>query len=281
MMTAREVPLFLWEQAIEYAAYVREHAITHALPGMTPYEAWHSKKLSVAHLREFGSPVYVLRQGQSELSKLLPKSEQFLFVGFEEGSKSIKYYNPKMRKVLTSCNYQFLDKLPQRETSPEPIVIPPPPAISREGEWETSMLQTGGQRNKRPVEGQDEPNNENENPRKLHNKAPVNYRYLDNPFPDEEGKEIQVSTLDIYQVTLGSPDPSTVREARTFDDWPEWEKAIRAELDQLNVSHDFGKDDAMIILNWVSVILKSSSSSTFKCSRCFFKCMRCSRMSSW
>jgi hypothetical protein len=61
----------------------------------------------------------------------------------------------------------------------------------------------------------------------------VNYRYLDNPFPDEEGEEIQIGTLDIYQVTLGSPDPSTVREARTFDNWPEWEKAIRAELDQL------------------------------------------------
>jgi hypothetical protein len=61
----------------------------------------------------------------------------------------------------------------------------------------------------------------------------VNYRYFDNPFPDEEGEEIQIGTLDIYQVTLGSPDPSTVREARTFDDWPEWEKAIRSKLDQL------------------------------------------------
>jgi len=37
-----------------------------------------------------------------------------------------------------------------------------------------------------------------------------------------------------YQATLGTEDPKTVNEAKQLDDWPEWEKAIKAELDQLN-----------------------------------------------
>ncbi len=32
---------------------------------------------------------------------------------------------------------------------------------------------------------------------------------------------------------MGTEDPKTIREAKGLDDWPEWEKAIRAELTQL------------------------------------------------
>jgi hypothetical protein len=43
-----------------------------------------------------------LLQGQKEQPKMLPKSKQHIFVGFDDGSKSVKYYNAKTCKVLTS-----------------------------------------------------------------------------------------------------------------------------------------------------------------------------------
>ena len=39
-------------------------------------------------------------------------------MGFDDGSKSVKYYNPKTRKILTSRNYCFL-MLPEE---PSPLV---------------------------------------------------------------------------------------------------------------------------------------------------------------
>src|SRR6266511_1050337 len=47
-------------------------------------------------------------QGQKTPPKLLPRSKQQIFVGYNDGSKSIKYYNPETQKVLTSRNYVSL-----------------------------------------------------------------------------------------------------------------------------------------------------------------------------
>jgi len=40
MLLGQKVPTFLWEYAIQHAAYLRERAPAAAIPGMTPYEAW-------------------------------------------------------------------------------------------------------------------------------------------------------------------------------------------------------------------------------------------------
>ena len=133
MMIARDVPMFLWEYAIRHAAYLRERAPTKVLAGKTPYEAWNNTKPDVAHLREFGSPVYILNQGSKETLKLLPKSKQQIFVGFNDGSKSVLYYNPETRRILTSCNFQFLINLPKDSGTPEPLIVDLPPTVPREG----------------------------------------------------------------------------------------------------------------------------------------------------
>jgi hypothetical protein len=59
----------------------------------TPYEIWKKKKPNVAHLREFGAPVWVLLQGKKEQRKMLPKSKRRTYVGYDDGSKSVMYYN--------------------------------------------------------------------------------------------------------------------------------------------------------------------------------------------
>ena len=102
MRAATELPEFLWEDATAHAAYMRNRSYTTAVKSATPYQRWHGTKPSVTHLREFGAPVWVLLQGQKVLHKMLPKSHRRSLVGFDDGSKSVKYYNAETRKVLTS-----------------------------------------------------------------------------------------------------------------------------------------------------------------------------------
>jgi len=121
-------------------------------PEKTPYEAWFGSKPDVSHLWEFGTPVYVLVQPQKTQLKLAPRSKQQIFVGYDDGSNSVKYYNPKTRKILTSRNFKFLTNLPVKSGTPEPIQINQdlPPAMLREGENgsnQTDTLQAGSQHN--------------------------------------------------------------------------------------------------------------------------------------
>src|ERR1700677_3360756 len=62
---------------------------------------------------------------------MLPKSKRHIYVGYNDGSNSVKYYNAKTRKVLTSRNYRSL-RLPMDPKPPKPVVITPD--IPHEGE---------------------------------------------------------------------------------------------------------------------------------------------------
>ena len=96
MIFSTQVPKFLWPKAISHAAYLRNRTHTQALDSKTPLEAWCGRKPDVSHLKEFGSPVWILNEGQ--LTKLQPRSTKHTFVGFVDGPKAIKYYDASTRQ---------------------------------------------------------------------------------------------------------------------------------------------------------------------------------------
>ena len=133
MIIHSKLPEFLWEPAVAHATYVRNLSYTKFIPNATPYQLWHNRKPDVSHLREFGAPVWILAQGQRVLRKMLPKSQCRAYVGCDEGSKAVKYYNAATRNILTSRNYCFL--VPSTDNPPEEIAIDPGEiAPPREGE---------------------------------------------------------------------------------------------------------------------------------------------------
>ena len=248
MMLESDLPAFLWEYAILHAAYLRERAPTKALRDKTPYEAWFKKKPDVAHLREFGSPVYVLLQGQRELPKLLPRSKRQAFVGFDDGSHAIRYYNAETRRVLTSRNFRFLDNPSPHHPQPEPFLVDP--ALPREGECVCPVADKNITRqSESPESRESQPNKRTRDEfgediseptrMKLRSKAPVNYRFMSDPFPDDQTNDAyHTSGQAVYEAfcdaLLGGEDPQTLNAAKASPDWLEWEKAIRVELDQLD-----------------------------------------------
>jgi len=88
MLIGRNLPSFLWAEAVAHATYLRNCAPTKALDGKTPHEVWTGEKPNVSHFQEFGTNVWVLKEGD-KLSKLEPKSKKVTFVGFEDGPKAI------------------------------------------------------------------------------------------------------------------------------------------------------------------------------------------------
>src|ERR1700761_512114 len=127
ILIARNLPSFLWAEAVSHAAYIRNRSPTRALEGMTPDELWNGRKPNMSHLREFGSTVWILKEGDKP-SKILAKSSKHIFVGFNNGPKAIKYWDKSSRQIKVSRNFIF------SETKPTEIEIDEVRRLPLEGE---------------------------------------------------------------------------------------------------------------------------------------------------
>jgi reverse transcriptase-like protein len=157
------------------------------------------------------------------------KSRRRIFVGYDDGSKSIKYYNAGSRKVLVSQNVRFLS-LTNDETPLEPIIITPdaPDEGESEGNIPTTLGNKGNSiKRKRDDEEELEPEQRRTRGRW------INYRYLADPFPDEEEDETTFTTNENVYAIIAGDEYTSLKDARNSIDWPEWEKAIQKELTQL------------------------------------------------
>jgi hypothetical protein len=86
---------------------------------------------------------------------------------------------------------------------------------------------------KRPAE------TEGQNPRPWKTRGvKLDYKQLDNSFSDSEDEEDSIIVIQLmindesYNATT-SDGPINLTEVKKSPDWPEWEKAIQAKLDQL------------------------------------------------
>src|SRR6202046_682889 len=241
-LNGQGIPEYLWEYAISHAAYVRNHAYTKPMGTLTPYQGWFKNKPNITHLQQFGAPVWILLQGQKEQRKMLPKLKRRIYVGYDDGSKSVKYYNAETRKVLTSRNYRSLH-LPEDPNPPEPVVITPD--IQHEGESGAGqdMPQSGvtpeterssepgpARKRKRLVENPEDV--DIEQPRRTRGIRP-DYRYLSNPFGYEGEEEVTNLLEETYAIIAGD-ELNSLNEAKSSQDWPEWRKAIDEELNLLD-----------------------------------------------
>jgi hypothetical protein len=86
---------------------------------MTPYEAWHGTKPSLAHLCTFECIVHV-KNTKPHLSKLDDRSSRMVFVGYEPGSKAYRAYDPRTGYVHITHDTVF-DELAQWDKSKEEV----------------------------------------------------------------------------------------------------------------------------------------------------------------
>jgi hypothetical protein len=98
ILKAKGLPNWLWGEAVQTAIYVLNRAPTKGLEGATPFEIWYGKKPSMHHLRTFGCIAYV-KNSKPHLSKLEDRGHKMIFVGYENGTKAYRVYDPVTQKV--------------------------------------------------------------------------------------------------------------------------------------------------------------------------------------
>jgi len=145
-----------------------------------------------------------------------------------------------MRNILTSRNFCFLS--PVESSPPEEITIEPDAPLEGErdplceGERESGTHsttqdnsgETSGETRKRKAET----SIDTREPRRTRG-IRCDYRYLANPFPDEEeAGMVSVAKEEAFAVIPGD-NCHSLKEAQESPDWTEWECAIHTELEQL------------------------------------------------
>uniref|UniRef100_A0ACD5YFN0 Uncharacterized protein n=1 Tax=Avena sativa TaxID=4498 RepID=A0ACD5YFN0_AVESA len=111
LLKSMGVPSYFWAEAVKTAVYILNRAPTRSLDGVTPYEAWHGRKPNVQHLRTFGCTMHVKKLGPG-ITKLSDRSTPMIFVGYEEGSKCYRAYDPATKKVQVTRDVLFDESRP-------------------------------------------------------------------------------------------------------------------------------------------------------------------------
>ena len=126
--------------------------------------------------------------------------------------------------------------MPTKPSPPKEIVIEPddqgentPLSEGEEGRGIQSDEQESTLRKRKAI---DTDIDERE-PRKTRGNRP-DYKYLNNPFPDEiEAGIASVEKEEAFTVIPKEDECCNLRKAKDSLEWPEWERAIHAELEQL------------------------------------------------
>ena len=93
MMKAKGMPTRFWGEAVTMAVFILNHSLTKALTGKTSFEAWYGRKPSMSFLRTFGCIDHV-RKTKPSLTKLEDRSTPMVFLGYAEGTKAYRLYDP-------------------------------------------------------------------------------------------------------------------------------------------------------------------------------------------
>ena len=109
MIKAKGMPARFWGEAVTTAVFILNRSPTKALTSKTPFEAWYGCKPSVSFLWTFGCIGHV-RKTKPVLTKLEDRSTPMVFLGYAEGTKAYRLYDPCGDKVLFSCDVMFDQK---------------------------------------------------------------------------------------------------------------------------------------------------------------------------
>jgi hypothetical protein len=72
----------------------------------TPHEVWFGNNPSLSHLKVFGCDVFV-HVPKEKRSKLDKKEVKCIFIGYKEGMKGYKIWDPASRKIMYNQDVVF------------------------------------------------------------------------------------------------------------------------------------------------------------------------------
>ena len=106
MMAHADIPTEFWAEAVSTATYIRNRSPTTAVKEVTPFECFFGYKPDVSSMKVFGCLAYA-HIPKSKRKKLDAKSSKCIFVGYPEGTKGFKLYNPETKSFIKSRDVIF------------------------------------------------------------------------------------------------------------------------------------------------------------------------------
>nr|GEW42758.1 retrovirus-related Pol polyprotein from transposon TNT 1-94 [Tanacetum cinerariifolium] len=106
MLSASQLPLFFWAEAIATACYTQNRSIIIPNHDKTPYHIINDRKPFIKHLHIFGCICYITRDGKN-LDKMKEKGDQCILVGYSTQSKGYRVYNKRTRMIVESIHIRF------------------------------------------------------------------------------------------------------------------------------------------------------------------------------
>eukprot|EP00253_Pinus_taeda_P020829 PITA_20829 len=108
MLSVARLGQEFWVEAVDTTYYLVNRSPSSTLEDKAPQEVWIGKKPSLSHLRVFGCDAYVHVPKEKRI-KLDSKSKKFIFIGYKDGLKGYKHWNPITRKVVYSRDVVFIE----------------------------------------------------------------------------------------------------------------------------------------------------------------------------
>ena len=106
LMAEKNMPHSFWAEAVSTAIYIMNRTSTAAIHDVTPEERFTGKKPDLSHLKVFGCIAYVHVPDELR-TKLDPKAEKCIFIGYSLEQKECRCYNPVTRKLRVSRDVVF------------------------------------------------------------------------------------------------------------------------------------------------------------------------------
>ena len=246
-----------WAEAVATACYLKNRSPTSSVKNRTPYEAVFGKKPNLSHVRVFGCNTYV-HVPKEKRGKLDSKSEKNIFVGYKEGVKGYKLWNPESKTIVYSRDVVFREtqskKGIQEDEEPKKVIMfeESPIAESVEVVPQSTPVDSDSDPEQEDLVNEVEDADSDEDPdtdsmpalRRSTRERKVPLRY-------------SLSALSTFHaLSITGDDPSSVKEARSMDDANQWELAMTEEMQSLDHNDTWSlcklpKDRKAIGCKWV------------------------------
>jgi hypothetical protein len=121
MLSDVELGQEFWAEVVGTSCYLVNPSPSSMLDDRTPHEVWTGKKPSLEHLRVFGYDAYVHVPKKNRIN-MDKKDEKCIFIGYKDGVKGYKLWNPETKKTVYSQDVVFreLNDVSKQEFLPRP-----------------------------------------------------------------------------------------------------------------------------------------------------------------
>jgi hypothetical protein len=106
LMVDKSMPHHYWAEAVATLVYIMNRTPTITLHGMIPKEKYSGRKLDLSHLKVFRCIAYVHVPNELR-TKLDPKVEKCVFIGYSHEQKGYRCYNLVTREMRVSRDVVF------------------------------------------------------------------------------------------------------------------------------------------------------------------------------